>query len=129
MVTTRLTDRLIDDGESLVLALDAAGVKPTAAFWFYFSDIASWKLLIADPTLGPNGPRGAYKQIQKALNKMEKQANGLALEDVALAKPDAPMVEVMRSALRTGPGVSRIRFTGNVINGVLIDDTLIYRLI
>lgn len=128
MVTTQLTDRLVEDGAELVLALDASAVNPKSAFWFFFSDAGSWKLVIADPKLGPDGPRGAYKKIQKALKKLQKKQNSLALEDVVLAKPDASIVGVMRTALRTGPGISRIRFTGNVINGVLIDDACIYRL-
>ena len=128
MVATQLTDRLVEDGVALVLALDATVIKPRSAFWFLFSDVGSWKLVIADPKLGPDGPRGAYKQIQKVLKKLQKKSNSLVLEDVVLAKPDAPIVEVMRTALRTGPGISGIRFTGNMINGVLIDDAYIYRL-
>lgn len=128
MVATQLTDQLVEDGVALVLALDASAVKPKSAFWFFFSDIGSWKLVIADPKLGPDGPRGAYKQIQKVLKKLQKKSTTLALEDVVLAKPDAPIVNVMRTALRTGPGISGIRFTGNMINGVLIDDAYIYRL-
>jgi len=128
MVATQLTDRLVEDGVALVLALDASAIKPRSAFWFLFSDVGSWKLVIADPKLGPDGPRGAYKQIQKVLKKLQKKSNSLVLEDVVLAKPDAPIVEVMRTALRTGPGISGIRFTGNMINGVLIDDAYIYRL-
>ena len=128
MVTTQLTDRLVEDGVALVLALDAAAVNPKSAFWFFFSDVGLWKLVIADPKLGPDGPRGAYKQIQKSLKKLQKKSYSPALEDVVLAKPDAPIVGVMRTALRTGPGISGIRFTGNMINGVLIDDAYIYRL-
>ena len=69
-----------------------------------------------------------YKQIQKAISKLKNEVTELSLEDVALAKPQAPIVEVMKTAIKTGPGISGIRFSQNVINGVLIEDAYIYRL-
>ncbi len=40
---------------------------------------------------------------------------------------DADLVRLLRVALKTGGGLSRIRFSKNVINGHFIDDALIYR--
>jgi hypothetical protein len=40
---------------------------------------------------------------------------------------DADLVRLLRVAARTAPGVNRIRFSKNVINGHFIDDALIYR--
>jgi hypothetical protein len=38
------------------------------------------------------------------------------------------MITLLRVALRTGPGIGGIRFSSNVINGTLIEDAYIYRL-
>jgi hypothetical protein len=78
--------------------------------------------------LGPQGPREVYKQIQRTLGALSDKIKTLSLADVVVAKPDAPMVAVLKRAVRTGPGIGGIRFSQNVIDGVLIEDAYIYRL-
>ena len=128
MVETRLTQELIDEGRTLVERLDERGDSPDAALWFYFPDAGAWKLLLAEVKVGPTGPRDVYRGIQKALTSLRNEVRHLSLEDVAVAKPDAPLIKLLRQALGTGPGISGIRFTRNVINGVAIEDAYIYRL-
>ena len=128
MVETQLTPELIQEGAALVEGLDGAGVSPDAALWFYFPDVNSWKLLLAEVKVGPEGPREVYRSVQKTLQSLRNKITHLSLEDVALAKPDAPLIALLRQALVTGPGISGIRFTRNVVNGTLIEDAYIYRL-
>ena len=128
MVETSLTPELIEKGAALVAALDQAGTSPDAAFWFYMPDIKAWKLVLVEVKIGPQGPREIYKQVQRALTSLSKTSKALPLEDVALAKPDSPVVSVLRKAVRLGPGISGMRFSQNVIDGVLIEDAYIYRL-
>jgi len=40
----------------------------------------------------------------------------------------APLYVLLRSAISTGPGLSGIRFSRNVINGQLIEDAYLYRI-
>lgn len=128
MVETQLTPKLIQEGATLVEALDKAGVSPDAALWFYFPDISTWKLILAEVKVGPEGPREVYRAIQKALHGLRNEIAHLSLKDVALAKPDAPLIKLLAKAIATGPGISGIRFTRNVIDGTLIEDAYIYRL-
>ena len=128
MVATQLTPELITEGAKLVEALDLAGIAPDAALWMYFPDVSAWKLLLAEDKVGPEGPRGVYRTIQKTLHGLRKDLAHLSLEDIALAKPDAPLIRLLGQAFTTGPGISGIRFTRNVINGTLIEDAYIYRL-
>ena len=128
MVEPHLTPELIDEGAALLAALDNSDASPDAAFWFFFPDIAGWKLVLAEMKVGPTGPREVYRSIQKALHGLRNQVAHLSLEDVAVLKPDAPLVTVLRQAISTGPGISGFRFTGNVINGTFIPDAYIYRL-
>jgi len=128
MVETQLTPELIKEGATLVAGLDQAGESPDAALWFYFPEIGAWKLLLAEVKVGPTGPRDVYRTIQKTLHSLREQVTHLSLEDVAVAKPDAPLIKLLRQALATGPGINGIRFTRNVINGVPIEDAYIYRL-
>ena len=104
-------------------------MSPDAAFWFYMPDIKAWKLVLAEVKVGSQGPREVYKQVQRVLNSLSKTTTeALPLEDIVLAKPDSPVVSVLRKAIRTSPGISGIRFSQNVIDGVLIEDAYIYRL-
>lgn len=128
MVETRLTQDLIREGARLVEKLDQSGVSPDAAFWFYFPDIAGWKLFLAETKVAASGPREVYKQIQKTLHAIRSEITHLSLEDVAVAKADAPLVALLSSAIATGPGISGIRFSRNAINGVPTEDAYIYRL-
>ncbi len=124
MVATYLTDEMIKSGANLVERMDAAGLEPEAAFWLYDAESENWKLLIADAKIGQSGPRDMYRQIQKLLS----QVSGLSLDEVSLTTPSSSVVTLLRGALRTGPGISGIRFKNNVVNGTVIEDAYIYRL-
>jgi hypothetical protein len=128
MVETTLTKEMIETGATLVRKLDERGLQPDAALWLYFPDVQQWKLVIAEVKVGKKGPKEVYRQIQKVLTESADEIAELSLDDVALAKPDAPIVALLRVAIRTGPGISGIRFKNNVINGTLIEDVYIYRL-
>ena len=130
MVANALTDGLIEGGKSLVAQLDAGRAQVTAAFWLLWQEPEQgvWKLMIALDDVAIEGPRAAYEKIQKALAKVA-YPQALSLDDVALLKLDAPILKLLRIAIRTGPGMSSIRFSQNVINGQLIPDAYIYRLL
>jgi len=103
-------------------------VQPDAAFWFYFPDLQRWKLVLAEVKLGSTGPREIYSRIQEVLSQFTQELKDLSLDSITLAKPDAPIVSLLRVAIKTGPAITGIRFTNNVINGVVIEDAYIYRL-
>jgi len=128
MVAMNLTKEMIEAGAALVQKLDSSGFQPDAAFWFYFPDVQRWKLVLAELKLGDQGPRQIYKKIQEVLSSEQTDLHEISLGDVTLAKPDAPIVALMRDAIRTGQGTSGIRLSNNVINGTVIDDAYIYRL-
>ncbi|HEX9652121.1 MAG TPA: hypothetical protein VGA99_00290, partial [bacterium] len=109
MVVTTLTNELIEAGKVLVHELDKAGLRPAAAFWFYFPDVQAWKLVIAESRVGANGPKEVYKQVQRILSKLSKYQDILSLMDVTLVRPDEPVVLLIRRAMRTGQGNSGIR--------------------
>lgn len=125
MVITSLDEKLIQGGKELLEKLDNANVTIDAALWFYFPDIQSWKLLLSLPDVINQGPKAAYQTVQKVLF----EGLPFSLDDIAVSKPDSPLLKLMRIAINTGAGISGIRFTNNVINGQLIQDAYIYRLL
>jgi uncharacterized membrane protein len=129
MVATDLRQDWIEAGAELVTLLDQGGMQPDAALWVYQPELKSWKLVLAEAKISKDGPREVYRQIQKYLTKLpEHHRNTLSLEDIALAKPDSLLIRLLKGVIKTGSGVSGIRFQNNVINGTLIEDAYIYRL-
>jgi hypothetical protein len=126
MVEANLTKELIDAGAKLVEKLDTRGLAPDAAFWLHSPEEQTWKLVLVEVKLAKKGPRAAYAEIQKILES-ESEFGNLRLDDLVLEKPDARIVELIRKAMRTGSGITGIRFKNNVIDGTLIDDAYIYR--
>jgi hypothetical protein len=125
MVAAALVGPLIDEGERLIRALDKASIDLDAALWFYDADSEEWRLLLASPTLQQKGPQRAYATVQAALSGIPHRA--LALSNISVVSPDDVLIKALRMAIRTGPGITGIRFTHNTINHIFIEDAYIYR--
>jgi len=128
MVATTLTKEMIDSGGALVRKLDEQDLNPDAAFWLYSTETQEWKLVIVEFKMSKVGPKGIYKKIQDTISTSKEDMPDMSLDSVALAKPDAPIVALLKKAIHTGPGISGIRFQNNVINGTVIEDAYIYRM-
>jgi hypothetical protein len=128
VVKEQLTEEMIDAGAELVEKLDEIQLPISAAFWFFIPDSNEWRLLIASGELPTSGPRSVYERIDTARASMRDPAAS-QLPNVGLLAPDHPLVQLLRTSLRTGTHISRIRFSKNVINGQFIDDALIYRIV
>ena len=115
-------------GAVFVRKLDEHHLRPIAALWFYFPDEEQWKLIIVEYDVATLGPKEVYRKIQQIFVDSQDELSGLSLDDVTLAKPDAPIISLLRVAIKTGPEISGIRFKNNVINGTLIEDAYIYRM-
>jgi hypothetical protein len=127
MVTATLNSEMIEFGRRVVEHLASDGIKIDAAFWFLLTDQDSWKLMLSGPDLTVQGPRAAYKTVQESLSKITKPT--VTLDAIAILKPDSPLIALLRTGIRTGTGISGIRFSKNVVAGNLIDDAYIYRLV
>jgi hypothetical protein len=127
MVKEQLTGSMIDAGAELTKKLDESGLAVTTALWLFVPEVNEWRLLFASPDVGAKGPRDVYEKIQHAINQLGEKASAVPLSVVGLLDANDDLVRLLRVAIRTGPGVSRIRFSKNVINGHFIDDALIYR--
>jgi hypothetical protein len=90
-------------------------------------DSEEWRLIIASPIVDKDGPKKAYEQVQSQLQEFNGRYN-LSLRNIALVSPDDKLIKALRSVVKTGKAISHIRFTKNVINGVFIEDSYIYRL-
>ena len=90
-------------------------------------DLNEWRLHFASPDVSTRGPRDFYDKIRLAIDALGPKAASVSLSVIGVLDAEADLVRLLKLAIRTGPGVSRIRFSRNVIDGHFIDDALIYR--
>ncbi len=127
MVIPTLVESQIIDGEQIVEQLDRDDFGVDSAFWIFDSDKEKWVLVIATSLVRDIGPKASYDRLRSSLDQLPDSI-GSRIFETSLVKPEDFIVGLLKKALKTGPGISRIRFTGNVINGIRIEDALIYRL-
>jgi hypothetical protein len=128
MVKTALVEKDIEEGKRLIEELDKTNFIVRAALWFYVSDADEWRLFIASPFVEKEGPKKSYNFIQSVLAKISPTVS-ISLKEISVLKLSDDLIKTIRSAIRTGHGISGIRFTGNVINNTLIEDAYIYRMV
>jgi hypothetical protein len=124
---TQLVETDIESGRRFAEALVASHVHVQGAMWFYDPKALEWWFLVITPQVDTIGPRAVYSQIQKVLSKLDPPA-GVPFRTISALSPQAPLVKLLRMAIRTSGKVSGIRFTRNAINNVFIEDAYIYLL-
>jgi hypothetical protein len=122
-----LVDRDIEEGKRVVKKLDESNFQLSSALWFYLTEFERWRLFLASPLADTKGLQYCYSVIQQIISEMPKDF-GISLENISILSPKDQLIQLLRIAIHTGGGISNIRFTGNSINGILIEDALIYRL-
>ena len=127
VVKDQLTDAMVEAGAELTRKLDEVGLLTNAALWLFVPEINEWRLLFASPEVSVQGSRKVYEQIRLALVQLGDKASAAPLSVIGLLDQNADLVKVLKTAIRTGSGIGRVRFSKNVINGHFIEDALIYR--
>ncbi len=126
VVREQLTETMIRSGAELTAKLDQVGIPIVAAMWYLVPEINEWRLMFASPEVSAQGPRSVYEKIRRAVEELGGEA-AIPLSMIGVLEAEADLVRLFKVGVRTGPGISRIRFSKNVINGHFIDDALIYR--
>lgn len=127
LVGEQLTSDMIKSGEQLIQTLDKLNLLVSGAFWLLLPDERVWRLVVATPEARLIGPKAVYRKIQSALARFPVTVKPLGVKDISVVDNKMPLFSLIRGAIATGPGISGIRFSRNVINGQLIEDAYIYR--
>jgi len=128
LVTETLSEEMINTGKYLLEQLDLTHSEVKSFFWFFFPEEKTWKLIIASSIVENKGPRNFYKRINDINKKAEKKdQKTISLNNIIVVTIENEIVKLLSFAIKTGDSISGIRFTGNTINGVYIEDTYIYR--
>ena len=127
LVTESLTDSMMKAGAKLIERLDANKSEVKSAFWLYYTEEKTWKLIVASPLVDTEGPRNYYKRIVDANALASSDEETVSLNDIGVTNTKNQIVQLLKMMVGTGDGVSSIRFSRNTINGIFIEDTFIYR--
>ncbi len=128
VVKEALTEEMISAGAELVRRLDQARLGVSGALWLYETESNDWRLLIVTPQVHSKGLKAIYTEIQTVIRALPDDQRKISLKDITVVDVGDSLVSSLRQAIQTGNEVSRIRFSQNIINGTLIEDSLIYRL-
>ena len=128
VVKESLSSEMVEDGAQLLQKLDEMGLPISLAMWFYISGINEWRLMFASPESSVTGSTKVYEKINEARRAIGDLSERLPLLAIGVMGSSHPLVQLFRTAVKTGPGISRVRFSRSAVNGHFIDDALIYRI-
>lgn len=127
LVTEALSEQMMSAGAKLVERLDEKGSDVKSAFWLFFTENRTWKLIIASPLVTSEGPREFYKRVVAANSLAAAEEPLISLNNIGVTGLENHIVKLLKFAIGTGSGISGVRFSRNTINGYFIDDAYIYR--
>ncbi|MGH2583347.1 MAG: hypothetical protein ACRDJE_00360 [Dehalococcoidia bacterium] len=125
MVTTALVDEKIRGGQRLLEVLDKNKIQVDVALWLLDPNSESWRLVLASRQLENLGPGQAYRAIQSILRSSD--IPGVELREISVRPPSSQLIKALRATISSGRDATRMHLSGNIINGVYIDDAYIYR--
>jgi hypothetical protein len=128
LVKELLTDQLIAAGAELTRKLERSTWPVVASLWLYDSEINEWRLVIASPRVGSDGPLAAYREVSAALQAGGESVLPLSLEDISVVSAEDSRVRALAFAYPSGVDIEGHRIFRGAINGHYIDDAYIYRL-
>lgn len=130
LVKESISREMISAGERLARYLVESDVPIDALLWLYVPESNAWSFLVASPEVKTNGPKSVYQKLRSSIEQMPaNDEEGVAWDDIVVVDSNDPMIKLLRQAITTGQAISGIRFSRNVVNGVLIEDAYIYKLV
>lgn len=127
MAKETLLESDIAAGARFIEALDEDGEAVDTALWFYYPDLSQWKLLIASPAFEKDRPTSSYTKVSKLLSNEDEVGRSISISDIKILTAKDPMRRLLKGIIRTGKSLDRIRMTSNILNGIYVEDALVYR--
>jgi fermentation-respiration switch protein FrsA (DUF1100 family) len=125
VVENSLVAEDIDAAGCLVTFLDEHGLAVRGALWLYDSDAQRWRFVISFHEKRKDITT-FYLDVAKATSKANRD-DLLDLSRVDIVDPERSIFTAFKGVMAVA-GNSRVRFSKNRINGVYLEDALIYRL-
>ncbi len=125
MAETALVTEDIEAADRLVDMLDQHGLPVRSAMWLYESDAERWRFVICFREDRENY-MSFYRDMARVFNQ-NLSLNALELDRVGVVRFEGSIFSQLRGVVNI-QGKSRVRFSHNRINGVYLEDAMIYRL-
>jgi hypothetical protein len=124
-----LVESQIADAISLIKGLDADGLSPNFAVWYYYDDADEWRLLIASPAfdaLLPKQESLAYRKVAEAMTALS--LSSLAISQVKVVASSSSLPQALKRLIGTDPsGLIRAHFSDTTLNGIFIKEMIVLR--
>ena len=121
----QLSEKFIVDGRSFAQALDGAGIAASALLWLWSARDSAWRFVLASPLVEGGGEMPV--KIAAVLATMPADF-AVRRDNLVLFQSQDPAIQTLHKAIQTGPGITAMRMSGNVVNGIRIEDAYVYRL-
>ena len=119
----------VADAVDLVEELDARGLSPSLAAWYFHADVDDWRLLLAGPAfdeLLAKQEAVAYGKVVEAMTQLSPAS--LSLSDVEVINTKAPLAQALHALVATPPtGVVRAHFMDTSLNGIFMKEVIVLR--
>lgn len=116
---------LVTKGRRLVELLDQTSTKPQAAMWVHYPDSDMWKLWIV-PDRSVQDKKEFYRIVAETITNHDS-LGGLDASFTEFVREDHPAIRGMQKVLRAA-GVNDIHFTGNMLDGYYLPDSIVIRM-
>ncbi len=116
---------LVTKGRRLIELLDSTEAKPQAALWVHYPDHDLWKLWIV-PDSSIQNKREFYRIVAETIAGNDS-LSGLDASSTEFIPSDHPAIRGMQKVLRVS-GISDVHFTGNMLNGYYLPDSIVLRM-
>ncbi|QEP42035.1 hypothetical protein D5085_02095 [Ectothiorhodospiraceae bacterium BW-2] len=127
LVRDHLSNEMLQAGRHLVERLDSDGCEVTSAFWLYNDENREWRLIIASPLVGRDGPKKFYLRVLDANKSAASDEIVIHPHHIEARDSGNRLVQSLSRAIHTDASLSGIRFSRSVVPGQFIEDAYIYR--
>ncbi len=130
LVKESISREMISAGERLARHLVGSEFPVDGLLWLYDSEANAWRFVVASPEVKTSGPKSVYQKLRPIVDELSQRGGEIvAWDDIFVVDSNDSLIQLLRQAITTGQAISGIRFSRNVVNGVLIEDAYIYRLV
>jgi hypothetical protein len=129
MAAEQLVRSEIDAGLTMVQVLDEAHFGVIAALWLFSADTERWRFVVATNAT-PRDIEKKYFEAATIVSQWRESHPGqpiLDLSRVRIVSQADPLIQGLRPAIRVD-GLSEVRFSNNIVNGIYVEDALIHRM-
>lgn len=124
MATTALVSHDIEVGRRIVAALTRASIPVTVYLWAFIPQLQEWQFMIATPLVDIKGPRAAYGEVDRALQR-EGILDEVPLRRIFLKSPNDRVLKSLERESKSVPQEA-FRVVNEQIGGNFVEDAYLY---